>query len=163
MTEETTEQPKPDAPRVIMLPPTLVLQHICAGITLNWVMNGFFTLSFGHAWGWIGLILLITAFTLTGWSRKLFQKAGTNVPPNKPATAIVTNGAYKFTRNPMYLSFVAGFCGLAALADAPAMLLVAFPLWYILDRHVITPEEEYLTEKFGDEYLDYKKQVRRWI
>lgn len=163
MTTEPTDTPKPDAPRVIMLPPTLVLQHICAGLTLNWVINDFFTLSFGHAWGWIGLILLITAFTLTAWSKNLFEKAGTNVPPNKPATAIVTDGAYKFTRNPMYLSFLMGFIGLAALADAPAMLLAAIPLWYILDRHVIAPEEQYLTEKFGDEYTEYKNRVRRWI
>ncbi len=150
---------KKDAPAVIMLPPTLVLLHVMAGITLDWAIP----VNFGHAWGWPGLVLLGASFALTAWSKKLFRKSGTNVPPNQPALAIVKDGPYRFTRNPMYLSFMMGFIGLSFLADAPMMLLLAVPLFFILDRRVIVPEEEYLTAKFGETYLDYKKQVRRWI
>lgn len=153
----TTE--KKDVPAIIMLPPTLVLLHVVAGITVNWMLGGYY----GHAWGWIGLFMLAACFGIIAWSKKRFSIAGTPVPPNQPATAIVKEGPYKFTRNPMYLSFMIGFIGLSFLASAPFMTLFAIPLLYLLDQRVIVPEEEYLSAKFGETYLDYKKQVRRWI
>ena len=63
----------------------------------------------------------------------------------------------------MYVAFMIGYAGLSLLADAPAMLLLGFVLFYFLDQKVIAPEEKYLAEKFGSEYLDYKGQVRRWV
>jgi protein-S-isoprenylcysteine O-methyltransferase Ste14 len=150
---------KKDVPAIIMLPPTLVLFHVVAGITLNWMLGGYY----GRAWGWIGLILLIACFAMIAWAKKLFGVAGTPVPPNQPATAIVQDGPYKYTRNPMYLSFMLGYIGLSFLASAPFMTLLAVPLFFLLDRRVIVPEEQYLSAKFGEAYLDYKKQVRRWI
>lgn len=120
MTAKKTE--KKDAPNVIMLPPVMVLQFIVAGIVLNWI----FPFSIGHGWGWIGLVLLAAAFGIIGSSKKLFDKAGTNMPPNEPATAIVTDGPFKYTRNPIYLSFLLAYVGVALLADAPIMLLLTF-------------------------------------
>ena len=122
-----------------------------------------FGASLAHGWGWLGLLLLGAAVGIVQWAKQLFEKAGTNVPPNLPATAIVTDGPYRYTRNPMYLSFLLWFTGLALVAGAPLMLLLLPPLWYILDRHVIAPEEKYLAEKFGDPYRDYKARVRRWL
>lgn len=152
-------EPAKDAPKVMMLPPTLVLTHLAAGIVLNWAVP--FSLS--PVWGWLGLLLLAAAVGTIQWSRTLFQKAGTNVPPNQPTLVIVREGPYKFTRNPMYLSFVAGFVGLSFLSGGLMMLLLALPLFFLLDQRVIAPEEAYLTEKFGDAYRDYMKQVRRWL
>jgi protein-S-isoprenylcysteine O-methyltransferase Ste14 len=63
----------------------------------------------------------------------------------------------------MYVAFMVGYVGLSLLADAPAMLLLGFVLFYILDQRVIVPEENYLTEKFGTVYTDYKDEVRRWV
>ncbi len=148
-----------DAPKIAMLPPTLLLVFICAGITLDWI----FPVNFGHLWGGFGLILLISAFSLTIWAKKCFENAETNVAPNKPATTIVTDGPFQYTRNPMYLSFMIGFAGLGMMADAPLMLLLLFPLFYMLNNKTIIPEEAYLTEKFGDTYTEYQSRVNRWI
>lgn len=63
----------------------------------------------------------------------------------------------------MYLSFLIGFAGLAMLADAPIMLLFLGSLYYLLDERIIVPEEEYLIEKFGEEYDVYCQNVRRWV
>ncbi|MCC6598590.1 MAG: isoprenylcysteine carboxylmethyltransferase family protein [Alphaproteobacteria bacterium] len=156
--DEISEEVK-DAPKIIMLPPVLVLLHICAGLTLNWVFHG----RMGHGWGWIGICMLGAAFFIIKQAKDAFEEAGTNVPPNQPALAIVTGGPFKYSRNPMYLSFMIGTAGLALLAGAPWMLLVLFPLFYLLDQRVIVPEEEYLTAKFGAVYTDYKETVRRWI
>ncbi len=155
-----TEAPNDSAvPSVIMLPPILLLLHVTAGLVLNW----FFAASLSHGWGWLGLLLLGFAMGIVSWAKKLFEKAGTPVPPNKPVTAIVTDGPYQYTRNPMYLCFMLWFAGLALMAGAPLMLLMLFPLFYFLDQHVIVPEEEYLAAKFGETYLDYKAKVRRWV
>lgn len=153
------ETPKVDAPDMAMFPPIIVLLHIVAGLVLNWVAQ----LSFGHAWGWIGLILLGGAFTVIHMAKSLFEEAETNVIPNMPTTSIVTTGVYKYTRNPMYVGFLLGFAGLAMVADAPLMLLLTVSLFFVLDRKVIEPEEEYLADKFGEDYLSYKESVQRWI
>ena len=150
---------KKDAPKVIMLPPTLVLLHVCAGIVLNWVIE----IEMGDGWGWIGLILLGLAFYLTRWAKDAFEDAGTNVPPNQPALVIVRDGPYRFTRNPMYLSFLLGFAGLSFLSGGFMMLLVLGSLFYFSDQRVIVPEEEYLSDKFGEEYGAYMLEVKRWV
>lgn len=108
------------------------------------------------------MLVGVALFTI-GWAKKTFKAAGTNVPPNQPAMAIATDGPYKYTRNPIYLSALMLYLGLAMLADAPVMLLLALGLFYLLDQHVIAPEEKYLSDKFGEEYLSYKATVRRWV
>lgn len=164
MTEEfeddiETEAPeKPDAPEVGMLPPMRFALFLAGGIVLDWLIP----INFGSSWGWFGLMLVIAALGFGKWAISMFKKAGTNVPPNKPAHAIVQGGPFKYTRNPMYLSFVVMYVGLAMLADAPLMLFLTLGLWYVLDTQVIEKEEAYLTEKFGDEYLSYCDKVRRW-
>jgi protein-S-isoprenylcysteine O-methyltransferase Ste14 len=156
---DTAQNTTQDKPSVIMLPPVLMVLHITAGLALNWIFAG----SMHPAWGWVGLILLAAAMGIVQWSKQLFEKAGTNVPPNMPALAIVTGGPYQYSRNPMYLCFLLWFTGLALLAGAPLMLFMLIPFAWILDRHIIAPEERYLAAKFGDTYLDYKARVRRWI
>jgi protein-S-isoprenylcysteine O-methyltransferase Ste14 len=75
----------------------------------------------------------------------------------------VTGGPYRFTRNPLYLSLTLIYGGITALANAlPAALLLPVVL-QVMRRGVIEREERYLEGKFGDEYLNYKARVRRWI
>jgi protein-S-isoprenylcysteine O-methyltransferase Ste14 len=148
-----------DAPKVIALPPMIVLLAVVAGILLDWIVP----MNIGHIWGWPGLILLITGMVLIVWCRKIFQKAGTNIRPDQPTSVIIEHGPYQYSRNPIYFCFLICYAGLSLLADAPLMLLVLAPLYYILDQHVIVPEEQYLEHKFGEAYLSYKRRVRRWI
>lgn len=157
MTEQTS--PTPDTPDVKILPPTMLVMFIAAGLVLDFIVP----VNMGRWIGWLGLVLLCASFGITGWCKGLFQKAGTNVPPNKPATALVITGPYKFSRNPIYLSMVLCYAGMALIADAPLMLLLTAPLIYILQEKVIKPEEEYLQRKFGEEYMTFFTSVRRWI
>ena len=83
--------------------------------------------------------------------------------PIRPTTAIVSDGVYRFTRNPMYVSMVAVYVGIALLIRAP-WALVLLPLVVLLvDRLVIAKEERYLRGKFGETYTNYCSRVRRWI
>jgi protein-S-isoprenylcysteine O-methyltransferase Ste14 len=71
--------------------------------------------------------------------------------------------AYRFSRNPMYIGSALWRLGIAFLVDC-AWMLLAVPIGLVLiDRPAITREEHYLERKFGEEYLSYKRRVRRWI
>ena len=91
------------------------------------------------------------------------RRAETNVDPYKPATAVVTGGPFRFTRNPLYVSMTLIYGGIAAVANAlPAALLLPIVL-RLMRRGVIEREERYLERKFGDEYIEYKVGTPRWI
>ena len=83
--------------------------------------------------------------------------------PNEPATALVTDGPFRFSRNPLYLAFTLLYSGVAVVANA---LWAALPLPIILvviQRGVIDREERYLERRFGTAYRQYKDGVRRWL
>ena len=91
------------------------------------------------------------------------RHAGTLANPYKPVSRMVTDGPFRYTRNPAYLSMTMVYTGIASLANALwASLLLPVAL-LVIQRGVIEREERYLERKFGEEYLRYKAQVRRWI
>jgi protein-S-isoprenylcysteine O-methyltransferase Ste14 len=100
---------------------------------------------------------------LDGESSIRFKRAGTPVIPFKPSTALVTDGAYRFTRNPIYLGMVALYVALAVgLGILWSFLFLPFVILAV-DRLVIAREEPYLERRFGQDYVAYKQRVRRWI
>jgi protein-S-isoprenylcysteine O-methyltransferase Ste14 len=109
------------------------------------------------------LIGVAVSLYMDGAAMSNFSKADTPAIPFKPTEALVTTGPYRFTRNPMYVGMAALYIALAlvfgllwAFAFLPFVILV-------IDRQVIAREEPYLERLFGQEYLDYKKRVRRWL
>lgn len=157
--KKAQDMEKPDMPDVITSPPFLVLFALIAGIVLNWMIP----MSFGYNMGWAGFIMFIICLAGLKCTFKNFKEADTNLSPRDPSTTIVTDGLYRYSRNPIYVSFLIGFIGLSFMADAPMMMLMVIPLFYTLALGVIIPEEEYLADKFGEEYTTYKKKVRRWL
>jgi len=94
-----------------------------------------------------------------------FRRAKTTVNPLKPetATALVTGGVYRYTRNPMYLGMLIVLLAWAVYLSAPASLLVVVVFWLYIDRLQIRPEEEALVRLFGSTFTDYMSRVRRWL
>jgi protein-S-isoprenylcysteine O-methyltransferase Ste14 len=120
-----------------------------------------------HAHGtlrWIlGVLIVVAGIALTVGGFITQKRAGPDPIPFNPSTRIVAYGIYRFTRNPMYVGFALCTLALAILADSTWMLL-AVPIGLVLiDQIVIVREERYLERKFGEEYLNYKRSVRRWI
>ncbi len=100
---------------------------------------------------------------LTIWSIASFRRARTSFVPAKPATALVSSGPYRFSRNPMYVGFTVLYLGMAFLFAGLWGLILLPVLIAIIQSYVIAREEQYLERKFGEEYLRYKARVRRWI
>jgi protein-S-isoprenylcysteine O-methyltransferase Ste14 len=110
-----------------------------------------------------GIAFVILAPALALSAVVAFKKAGTNVDPAKPALTIVRGGPYRFTRNPMYLALCLLQVALGFFLNDWITLLFVAPLALILNYGVIVREERYLTAKFGEPYLELKRDVRRWI
>jgi len=95
----------------------------------------------------------------------MFRRNKTTINPVdlESASALVTSGVFRFSRNPMYVGFTAMLVGWAVCLAAPWALVgpVAFVLF--TNRFQIIPEERVMRDKFGQAYDDYQAQVRRWI
>lgn len=94
-----------------------------------------------------------------------FFRRRTTVNPLKPAsaTALVTGGIYRFSRNPMYLGLATLLLAWAVyLGNLAALAGVALFVLY-MNRFQIAPEERALEERFGAEYIAYRTRVRRWV
>ena len=113
----------------------------------------------------VAVAMGIAGFMVTGSALLSFRRARTTVNPMQPssASALVTSGIYRYTRNPMYLGMLFVLVGWALyLANVLAFLfLPAFILY--MNRFQIEPEERAMTALFGQEFLEYASRVRRWI
>src|SRR5688572_6505172 len=103
-----------------------------------------------------GLMIVLAAI-------RNFARAGTRVEPWAPSSAIVSDGIYRFTRNPMYVGMALVVLGLALIIGSSASIVMVGLAMLIVDLFVIRREEAYLEAKFGDEYRDYRARVRRWL
>jgi protein-S-isoprenylcysteine O-methyltransferase Ste14 len=149
---------------VRIFPPAIYVAGLVAGFALQWVWPmPILPVVWVRAGRWIGGLLLLLWVVLTIWPVVTFSRAGTTPNPTRPTTVLTFHGPYRFTRNPMYLSLAFLQVGVAFVANASWPSLFAIPVLWLVRRMVIDREEDYLTRKFGDEYLAYKQRVRRWL
>lgn len=110
-----------------------------------------------------GGIACLVSVALGGSGMWELRRAGTSQNPRKPTTALVVSGPFRISRNPLYLSLLCLYAGVALLIDSLWLLLITVPLIAVLRVAVIGPEERYLERKFGEEYRRYRSRVRRWL
>jgi len=97
------------------------------------------------------------------WGVLTLRRAATTIRPDKPTAELVTDGSFRFSRNPLYLALTLIYAGLALIVDSLWALLMLVPATLIISRFVIRREEDYLARTFGDKYERYRTSVRRWI
>ncbi len=156
-----TETPEQDAPGVIARPPFIYLGFLVLGLVFDWLAPQPLlpeTLRYTLGGTLIALGLLLALLSI-----RRFKAAGTNFDTQKPATAILTDGPYRLSRNPIYMGLTAVYAGIGVAMDAPWVWLMLMPALAVMHYGVILREERYLERKFGQGYLDYKAQVRRWL
>jgi protein-S-isoprenylcysteine O-methyltransferase Ste14 len=150
-----------DHPEVIAFPPLFFFG--CA--TASALLQHFFPLPIMRCSASlsIGLVLAAGSGALALWARSVMKAGGTNIRPDRPALKIVTTGPFRFTRNPLYLSLCLLQLALGFFLNDWIPILFAIPLALMFHFGVVLREESYLESKFGEEYLSFKRQVRRWL
>jgi protein-S-isoprenylcysteine O-methyltransferase Ste14 len=150
-----------DNPGVIAFPPFIWLVNAVISVLVHlFIRLPIMSYRFGLV---CGIVFIILAPTLALSALITMKAAGTNVDPAKPALTIVRDGPFRFTRNPMYLALCLLQVALGFFLNDWITLLFVVPLALIFHYGVILREERYLTGKFGEPYLQYKRTVRRWI
>jgi protein-S-isoprenylcysteine O-methyltransferase Ste14 len=155
MTAATT-----DTPRVRFPPPLVFALAVLGGWWLDrrspWPIDG----GIGRAvaaWALFGVFLYLISN-----AARHFIRNRTSILPMRAASALVLDGPYRFTRNPMYLGMALLTIAFALWLNTWWILALLVPALLIINRCVIAREEAYLRRRFGAEYDAYMKRVRRW-
>jgi protein-S-isoprenylcysteine O-methyltransferase Ste14 len=161
-----------DAPQVWVHPPVLFIILVLLGYGLDSLLP----LSLEpRNWPWesqwpggdddivfaVGCILIGLALIYVSDAVRRFLKARTSVPTFRPATALVTDGVYRYTRNPMYVAMILLYAAIGLLLKSLWYFVLLAPLIVVLRYGVVAKEEAYLEAKFGDDYRSYKERVKR--
>jgi protein-S-isoprenylcysteine O-methyltransferase Ste14 len=146
-------QNKDGGARVHFPPPLVFLALVGAGVA-------------GERWTWpfaVPLVVTLTGAALVISARIWFTRTGQSPIPWKPSPELLVRGVYHHTRNPMYLGVTTFQLGLGVLLGNLWISILAPVALATVHFIAVRPEEAYLADKFGESYLRYKAEVRRYI
>ncbi len=132
-----------------------------------WSLDRFFPIIelINTPWNKVGFLFVILGLSSDGSSLVQFFRAHTTMNPLHPEKTekLVTTGMYSLTRNPMYLGLVGVLLGWGIiLGSLSSFVILPLFIWVMTVQQII-PEEKILEHKFGQEYIDYKTSVKRWL
>jgi protein-S-isoprenylcysteine O-methyltransferase Ste14 len=110
----------------------------------------------------VGLLVAFSGFMLMGKARDLFKLRATILKIEK-SNHLIKEGVFLKTRNPMYCGMFILILGFSILSTNILALLLPLTFLLLVGRVFVRKEEKLMQDTFGEEYLEYKKAVRRWI
>ncbi len=150
-----------DNPGINVPPPLIYVVPLILGLLLDRRAHLPF-LPRGAARG-LGWPLIGGGIVLNGWFLRTIRDADVPIRTDKPVPRLTTEGPFRYTRNPSYLALAMIYAGIAVLRNSPWAILLLPLVLVVIQREVIGREERYLERTFGQQYLDYKGRVRRWV
>ena len=150
-----------DNPGVKIPPPIIFIGFGLFGGLINYLKP--LTITGSSLLVYFGVLILIGSFLGFGYMINFYKKNETEIEPTKTTFKIITSGLYRHSRNPVYIILCAGPVGLGFIFMTYWAIFVFIPALIVIYFTAVKKEEQYLEKKFGQEYLDYKKKVRRWI
>lgn len=142
-------------------PPTHLLIYIVVSVLMHFLypLQQLIRLPYSL----LGIILIAAGVVLNIWADGIFKKQKTTVKPFEKPNALIESGPYRLSRNPMYLGMVLILFG-ASFILGSVMSFIG-PIFFIIamERVFIPDEEKTMKENFEDNYLIYKRKVRKWI
>lgn len=150
-----------DTARLPIHPPYLMIIFLSVALVFGWKLP--IPIPFPVWITLIGWLIILCGLGLIFSAFRAMQQVNTSVDPRTPTTQIVTSGPYQFSRNPIYLGYVAQVVGIPLILGTYWGLILSPMVLDAYNRLIIEREETYLTNKFGQIYLDYLSKVRRWI
>jgi protein-S-isoprenylcysteine O-methyltransferase Ste14 len=146
-------------PRV--MPPVYLLAAILAMLLLHRLIPVYQWLA--GPWRRIGWLVIIAGLAIGVATVRLFFRHKTAIRPGQVSTRLMTDGLFRFTRNPIYIGMTIILIGEAILLGSLTPLLAIPAFIWCIQVNIIPVEEAMLTEVFGEEYRQYQQRVRRWI
>jgi protein-S-isoprenylcysteine O-methyltransferase Ste14 len=159
-----SEQVPVDRPSAIPWPPMILLGMLLAGFALGaaaplpWPAGDLREFLFST-----GLLMAAAAFGIDIWAARTFRSHNTSILPHRGATALITDGPYAYSRNPIYAGNLLLIVGVGLLVGQAWHLLLAPIAAVLFQRLAIEPEESHLEAKFGEAWQAYAAEVRRWV
>lgn len=158
-----TRRPDPLRPGLMASPRLIFGLPFGAGIILHVMAGGDIEAGDQLFVVVLGSLLIATGLTLAAWATIALRKRGEHPDPARPTTALVTEGPYAYSRNPIYVSFTSVALGIGMLLNSYWVLgsvpIAAVALHFL----VVIREERYLTTVIGHQYSGYRESVRRWL
>lgn len=151
-----------DGPNVRLHPPVVLLVTLAVAYGLKIALGGGALLPAGVREN-VGGLLMIVAISLVIWSIAHFRQHRELLLPHTPSQHLMTDGPFRFSRNPIYLGMAIFIVGAGRATNNPWMIGSSLLFAAIIDLFVIRREEAYLAERFGDAYASYRSRVRRWL
>lgn len=140
-------------------PPVYFLIFFIAGILLDRYLH---IVRLGSV-PWLGILLALPGIASGIWAGTLFRKKKTAIKPFEKSSALIEEGPYAITRNPMYVGFTFVLLGEAIYLGSLSAFFAPLAMYYILDTQFIPFEEKMLEETFQEKYKQYQKRVCRWL
>lgn len=144
-----------------IIPPVYLLSTLI----LMWLLQLYVPIyQFVHPpMAYAGIVVILFGIIMTAISAGVFLKVDTGLEPFDEAKVLVTSGFYRFTRNPMYMGMFIMLLGVAFMFGAVSALIPVPVFFLIIRNNFVLGEERFCEAAFGQQYLDYKLRVRRWI
>ncbi len=143
-----------------ILPPHYFFIALVAMVALSYTSS----LGLFGSWAlWAGLLLMAVGLFMAGGAAMQFSKADTNIVPLTESAALVTQGMFAFSRNPMYSGMFAFLIGTGFVCNEPLPWIVLPAFFFVIRQRFVVKEELLMEETFGDDYVTYKNDVRRWL
>ncbi len=150
-----------DRPGVVAGPTLIYLVALSVGIVLEllWPVSVFPRVVRYR----LGVPLVMLGFAVVPFVVPHYHRAGTPYDVRRAASALVTTGAHRISRNPGYVAMTLVYVGTGVVYDNIWMLVLLAPLLTVMHYGVVLREERHLEARFGDEYRRYRASVRRWF
>ena len=150
-----------DHPGVKLPPPLVFIGLGVVGVGLQYVIP--LSIGIDTPANYLGIGVIIVSIAGIGFLFKLFKRYETEIEPWKTTSNIITTGPYKYSRNPVYIFLCGVPIGLGIIFNTYWALFAFIPALIIVYYTAVKKEEKYLETKFGQDYLDYKTKIRRWL
>jgi protein-S-isoprenylcysteine O-methyltransferase Ste14 len=142
-------------------PPLLMVIFLIVAFLFGWKLP--VPIPFPAWMEFVGWLIIFCGLAAAFSAVRAMTQAHTSPDPHTPTSALVRQGLYRYSRNPIYLGFVLLMIGLPLIFGFYWGAILSPVLVDAYNRLIIEREEAYLERKFGQEYLEYKSKVRRWL
>lgn len=146
--------------RILTFPPLYFFLGILLEAINFWLFH-FYTL-IKYPFNWLGLVPFIVGLRILRQASVLFNKRETTFLLEAPSEFVV-EGLFRYSRNPMYLGSLLFLFGLSVIFGNVTALLIPILFFFAMNNICIPPEEKLMQKTFGNKYLTYKQETRRWI